>query len=160
LRACGHELRGELALAASGYAQCLETKWPVEFDTFISGSTGWNAAARLGACAAALGRWSDAQRAFSRALQLDPTLLEAKLGLVEVALGAHQPQQALREVQPLLGDAPDGWVLASHAALLLGARADASLFLEQARRRQATPLLAPHRAAVAAELARVLSLAA
>ncbi len=160
LRACGHELRGELAPAASGYAQCLETKWPVEFDTFIGGSTGWNAAARLGGCAAALGRWSDAQRAFARALQLDPSSLDAKLGLVEVALGVNQPHQALREVQPLLGSAPDGWVLASHAALLLGARADACLFLEQARQRQSTPLLAPHRAAVAAELARVLSLAA
>jgi tetratricopeptide (TPR) repeat protein len=155
LAGCGHEVRGEMSKAVSCFSRCLDP-WPVELSSFIGGSTGWNAAARLGSCLSGLGRWAEAKRAFARALALKPGLEEAQLGLVEVSLGLAAPAQALHDVQGLLNATPDGWLLAAHAAVLLGAKGDARLFFTRAVERSGTPLLARHRAVLAASLDRVL----
>jgi len=168
LTACAHEVRGyqsrsgpearaHFGTAAACYRRCVERGWPSVADAFVQGSAGWNAWCRLGTTLVILDDFAGAALAFRKALEASPGLLEAQLGLVEVALGEGRPGQALTAVEPLLRETPDAWALAGAAALMLCAPGDARLFLTRAKERGGGPaLLGRHRQGLLEELERAL----
>ncbi len=91
--------------------------------------------ARLGVVSLREGRPAEALEAFStsRAAGAAPRIA---LGEAEALLALSRPGDALRALEPVLGEGkgtvPEGWVLAARAAQALGATAEAQAFLARA----------------------------
>jgi glycosyltransferase involved in cell wall biosynthesis len=125
----------------------------------MPGATGATGALRLATVELLLGELDAARQRFEEALRFEPNNLEARLGLAEVELDAGRPHEALQRASQLLeiGGA-DAWLLGAAAALALGSRDDARLFVERARGASATtPWAAPHRRARLDELSNELA---
>lgn len=121
------------AQARDGFAACLEARakktYAQNFVPHGGGYVGWT---RLGTAHLALGAHADALAAFERALAEAPGHAEAVFGRLEAQVAGGAAARVLGEIEPLLGELPDGWVIAAQAALALGARADARVLLERA----------------------------
>jgi len=91
------------------------------------------------------GRPADSLKAFTEALRAEPLNGAARVGAAEALLDMGDPAKALSVVEPALGQAPDGWLVAASAALGLGATADARVFLAQAKARAAAGYECLHR---------------
>jgi tetratricopeptide (TPR) repeat protein len=81
------------------------------------------------------GRPADSLKAFSEALRAEPANPAGRVGAAEALLDLGDATKALAVVEPALGHGPDGWLVAASAALQLGARGDAAVFLAQAKAR-------------------------
>jgi cytochrome c-type biogenesis protein CcmH/NrfG len=123
---------------------------------YVAGASSWASWIGLGEVLLATDRPVEARQAFDRALVDSPDHPGARLGVAESLLDTGQPAQALSFLEPLLDQAPDGWLLAASAAKALGAVEDARFLLVQARKRLVPGFRAPHRAerlaAITAEL--------
>lgn len=91
------------------------------------------ARARLGAALLGLGRPAEAAEAFSRA-EAAGAGPEARVGRAEAAARQGRAAEALAALEPVMGAAPEAWLVAALAAATLGATADARLFLGKAAR--------------------------
>jgi len=119
---------------------------PGEQNSAIAGVGSWATTTRLGDTLLAAGRFREADSAFATALAASPAFAEARLGLAEVQLEAGDAAGCLATVEPLLGPAPDGWLLAAAAAHALGADDDARLLFTRAWERfREGGYRAPHR---------------
>lgn len=99
----------------------------------LPGALGAVGQTRLGTARLLLGESELAAGAFEQALRSDSGSLEARLGLVEARIDAGRAQDALPDLPELLtSDCADAWLLASAAALALGSREDAQLFVQRA----------------------------
>lgn len=114
-------------------------------EQFVQGADGLAALVRLGDVLLLAGRPREALVAFDDALREAPAEAAARLGRAEALLDGGGAGAALAELEPLLDDAPDGWLLAAAAAWALGAPADAALFLARARERAPRGFSALHR---------------
>jgi tetratricopeptide (TPR) repeat protein len=111
----------------------------------VEGSGSWASATRLGTVRLLQERLDEARAAFDDAWKVFPGHLEARLGQLEVRLAQGDFQHVLAQVEPLLGPAPDGWLLAAAAARGLGAVDHARVFFAAARERARGGYLSPHR---------------
>ncbi len=91
--------------------------------------------------------------------RLEPGNGLAAVGLAEARLLAGDAAGALAAVEPLLGAAPDGWIVAALAAERLGARDDARLLAGEAGRRAGAGLGSAHRGELLAALRARLGVA-
>jgi len=117
----------------------------VHLQRFIHGSTGWAAETRLGVVELLEGDAAAALSSFDAALAENTEALEARCGRVEALLLSGDARAALREVQPALGDRPDGWVLAACAAGLAGGVEAMATWVGRAQATLAAGFLSPHR---------------
>ncbi len=157
LRAEERERRGllERALEAQDAAAAFADKAVTE--RLVGGSTSWATQRRRAGLLLQLGRARPALSAAQAALSLIPDDLETQLLLAEAILESGEAGRALRQLETLLGAYPDGWLLASAAALAAGARADAKLFLAQAHQRLSQGFVSVHRRLRFADMARALA---
>ena len=147
LRGFGHEIEavratprsevraGHLGAAAACYEAALRRladDGPFEFLGMVNEV---RAHLHLGVVRLLEGRAADSLRAFTEALRAEPANAAARVGAAEALLDLGDPAKALSVVEPALGRAPDGWLVAASAALGLGSGADARVFLEQAKAR-------------------------
>ena len=91
------------------------------------------------------GRSQASLQAFTEALRLEPRNPAARVGAAEALLDLGQAAKALQVVEPALGPAPDGWLVAASAAQQLGAAADARLLFSRAKERQGAGYECLHR---------------
>ena len=156
MRGVGHELLALAAgygpfrtrhfeAAASEYRAALGRRNTRYMIACVAGATSWAGSTRLGAVLVALGRPAEAKAAFDEALEIQPEYREAKLGRVECLVDLGDPKAALEEVEPLLDERPDGWLLAAAAVESLGRLQHFELFLTRARERRPRGYLSPHR---------------
>jgi len=104
------------------------------------------------------GRPADALNAFAAVLKAEPENGSARIGAAEALIEVGQPSKALATVEKALDRRPDGWIVASAAALALGARSDAKLFLDQAVTRNTSGYEAPHRYGIQRQIEAALGL--
>jgi tetratricopeptide (TPR) repeat protein len=135
----------QLEAAASAYRAALGKRNTRYMIACVAGATSWAGSTRLGAVLVALGRPAAAKVAFDEALGMQPDYREAKIGRVECLLDLGDPKTALEEVEPLLDERPDGWLLAAGAFEALGHLQHFELFLTRARERRPRGYLSPHR---------------
>ncbi|HET6438734.1 MAG TPA: glycosyltransferase [Anaeromyxobacter sp.] len=90
------------------------------------------------------------------ALAQDPTNPSSWVASAEALLAAGEPGRALKAAQRALGDKADGWLVAAAAALALGAREDARIFLGKVRQHRAKGFDHLHRVARLHQLERAL----
>jgi tetratricopeptide (TPR) repeat protein len=134
-----------LSLARDGYRECLGFGARVFAQAFVVGARTWYGATRLGTVEMLLGQAADAERAFDLALVSRPGYELALLGKAEAVLERGDAARALGLIEPLLGAAPDGWTLASSAALAVGRTQDARLFAVRALQVVAKGFVGSHR---------------
>ncbi len=78
-------------------------------------------------------RPDEALAAFQQAVQLEPQMQGAKLGVVEALYDAGRMEESLATLQPMLADGgADEWALASCMCLTMGANEDALAFYKTA----------------------------
>lgn len=128
----------------------------------LPGALGAVGATRLGTVELLLADPAAAERAFERALECDPGMLEARLGRIEARLDAGRAAEVLAALTSLLTpDCADAWVLAAAAAHALGAASDAQLYAASARTAlRMRPWIADFRRGRLDELEAVLAAAA
>jgi len=130
----GGPARAELLEAAeAAYLSCarrLDEEGPFEL---VAAASPARARLQLGGVRYLRGRWPEALRACSEALQLEPASPDARIGAAEVLVELGRAAQALEILQPALGALADAWLVAASAAHRLGALEDARLFLGKAR---------------------------
>jgi tetratricopeptide (TPR) repeat protein len=88
--------------------------------------------ARLGVVRLTGGRPGEALECFTRSRAMGATDRIA-LAEAEALLALARPGEALRALEPLLGEGREAWLLAARAAQALGASADAKVFLARAQ---------------------------
>ena len=126
-------------------------------ERLVGGATSWAAQRRRAALFIMLGRPANALTAVQAALAEKPDDIESQLLLAEAVLDCGEAGRALRMLETLLVDRPDGWLLAGAAALLAGGRGDANLFFAKARSHLAQGFVSAHRRLRFADLARALA---
>jgi tetratricopeptide (TPR) repeat protein len=147
LRGFGHEIEavratprsagraGHLQAAAAAYQAALRrlaSDGPFEF---LGTANEVRCHLHLGVVRLLEGHPADSLKAFSEALRAEPANGAARVGAAEALLDLGEAAKALSVVEPALDKGPDGWLVAASAALQLGARADAAVFMGQARAR-------------------------
>ncbi len=157
LRGFGHEILGVAATprseareahlrdAAAGYEAALRRLGADGPFEFLGLASEVRCHLHLGVVRLLEGRPADALRAFTEALRREPASPAGRVGAAEALLDLGDAAKALSVVEPALGRAPDGWLVAASAALQLGARADAGVFLAQARSRAGAGYECAHR---------------
>jgi tetratricopeptide (TPR) repeat protein len=135
----------DLEAALRAYDEAIGLANVLYAQSFVIGASGFAAFTRKGSCALALGDPKAARDAFAQALAAKPGHTEAELGLVEAAIDLDDPALALAKVELLLGDRPDGWLLAALAFERLGMAADVRTFLLRARERAPKGYATPRR---------------
>ncbi|GEJ57941.1 glycosyltransferase [Anaeromyxobacter diazotrophicus] len=135
--------RAAEAVRAYRAADASRVELPVE--PFTDASDGPAALARSADALLLAGCPAEALGAAETALRERSGEPVAQLARAEAVLELGEPARALALLEPLLGELPDGWVLAAGAALALGAGSDAALFLAQARERLPRGFSAAHR---------------
>jgi tetratricopeptide (TPR) repeat protein len=100
---------------------------------------------RLGSALLLAGRVPEAREVLAPLAAERPELAGARLAMAEAELDSGAPGRALELLEPLLGEGPDGWVLAAAAALRLGARGDSRALLARAAERAARGWIWPAR---------------
>jgi tetratricopeptide (TPR) repeat protein len=157
-RACaGRDRREALEAAGRAYRDAIEAGRAEQERVCIGGSGSWAARTRLGTVLLLLGRPDEALAEFRAALAEVPDEPEARLGEAEAVLDAGDAAAALARVERLLGERPDGWVLAAAAARASGAPGEARLLLARAGERVAAGYVAVHRAERHVAMVRELS---
>lgn len=112
---------------------------------------------RLGTAHLMLGEYREALTAFQSALRNAPQHIEAILGALEARALVGEGGAVINELQPLLAENPDAWLIGAQAALSLGAPDDARLFCEQAAQlAQSRKFIGMHRVATLGALRRNL----
>jgi len=156
IRGCAYEMLGVHAVEAGQrssryeqallcYEQALSKDGAVFLQKFVQGCTGWAAHVRIGTIHMLCGRLEEAQRAFDACLASSEHNKEARWGKVECALSAGQVTDAMRMVQEVLDDRPDGWVLAALGAEAGGLHQQMATLLTKAQQNLAQGFIAPHR---------------
>ncbi len=145
----------EDAVAAQNAAAAFADK-PVT-ERLVGGATSWAAQRRRAALFIMMGRPANALTAVQAALAEVPDDFESQLLLAEAVLDSGEAARALRLLETLLVDRPDGWLLAGAAALLAGGRGDATLFFAKARSHLSQGFVSAHRRLRFADLARALA---
>jgi hypothetical protein len=112
----------ELALdeAATQYGEALACDDPIFVQKFVLGSSSWASRARLGVVELMRGRVEQARVQLDAALASNPSAIDSQLGRIEALVATGEASTALQELEPHLGDRPDGWVLGALAAEALG----------------------------------------
>jgi tetratricopeptide (TPR) repeat protein len=131
--------------AARRYRACIEKLDARLVQCFTLGSSAHGAYTRYGTALLMLGEFAAAQKSFTHALAALPDSMEAKLGRAEATLEHEGPQQALKELEPMLNTHPDGWLLAAAAAERLSALPDFEMLFRSAYQRIPAGFVAPHR---------------
>jgi len=106
--------------AATRYGEALACDDPIFVQKFVLGSSSWASRARLGVVELLRGRVEQARVELDAALASSPTAIDTQLGRIEALVATGEAATALQELQPHLGDRPDGWVLGALAAEALG----------------------------------------
>jgi tetratricopeptide (TPR) repeat protein len=89
---------------------------------------------RLGVVRLAAGRPAEALECFSRS-RAEGATDRIALAEAEALLALSRPGDALKALEPVMGQGPEPWLLAARAAQALGATADARVFLAKAQGR-------------------------
>ncbi len=142
--------------AAAAHARALEPDRTGLQEQLVRQVGGPSNRCRLGCALLMAGDPAGARTAFEAALLEDPSSEEARLGRAEARLEGGDAVGAMAELEPLLGSAPEPWLIAAMAALRIGARADAVLFAARARERAALQFTSPHRRALLGALTEAL----
>jgi len=156
LRGCALELlalaepdeaarRERARAAAAAYQAAYDGRHEPVAERIVEGSDQLASLVSAGHVLLLAGRPVDALAAFEAALRELPADPAALLGRAEAVLDGGDPARALSLLEPLLGDRPDGWLLAAAAAAALGSAADASVLLTRALDRTGSGLLGRHR---------------
>lgn len=131
LRGLARERLGDLPAAEAALRRALARHGETHPDEVLPGATSWAASRLLGQVLLAARRPREALAAYDAALVMQPADPEARLGRAEALLG-DQPAVALREVEPLLGQTADAWIVAAAACDALGAVAERRGFVARA----------------------------
>jgi tetratricopeptide (TPR) repeat protein len=134
LEAAAEAHRGALALANVDYVQ-----------RFLLGAGSFGSRIRLATVLLQLGDAVTARDELTKALAQRPGDPEASLAFAEAEIALGGAERALGILEPLLGERPDGWVLAALACDTLGALDDALAFVRQASQRTKNGYVGPHR---------------
>jgi len=129
LRGVARVRLGDLPAAEKSFRTALARDGEVHTSELVPGATSWAASTQLGRVLLDTGRPTEALAAFDAALAAAPDNEEARLGRVEALLSEH-PHQAFQELEPLLGDKVDPWVLAVACVDALGQAEDRRSFLK------------------------------
>ncbi len=138
--------REMLESARDGYRACLDLADRVYVHQFVVGASSWYGAIRLGTVELQLGRPAEALRAFESALAAKPDKLAARLGKAEAALDLGDTAGALAQLEKLLDEKPDAWILAACAVAAMGRPTETQLFVRRAMALLPNGLVAQHRA--------------
>jgi tetratricopeptide (TPR) repeat protein len=116
----------------------------VHVQRLFRGATSWAAHAHIGTLHLMRHHYADARLSFEAALEAGAKE-DAELGLIECLIGQQQTDEAMRKLEPLLGERPDGWLLAALAAEAVGAMDSVVKLLRQTQERTASGFASPHR---------------
>jgi tetratricopeptide (TPR) repeat protein len=130
-----------LASARACFERCIASAHIIYWHAFVVGASTWSAWTRLGSISLLLGDYERARTELERALEIQPGIPEARLGLLEVTIRDRGGAPGLAMVRELMNDealrkTPDLWVLAASACEELGAIDDMARFLGEARSRK------------------------
>ena len=141
-----------LAAARVAFSRCLELHGRSFPEELSPGVTSWGSGTWLGIVELQLGEAASALERFTKVLQQRADEA-ARLGRVEALLELGETQAALAELEALLGERPDGWVLAASAMESIGRYDELPLLLGRARAFAERGFVSPHRRVMHAELA-------
>ncbi len=126
------ERRKLLELARDGYRECMRLAGMAFINIFANGCTTWYGATRLGTTELQLSDAAGALRSFEAALRFRSEYEPARLGKAEATLDCGDALGALFQLEPLLKESLDAWVLAAAAAEKLGRGSDLRLLTRRA----------------------------
>jgi tetratricopeptide (TPR) repeat protein len=154
----GNRRRELFQQAKRDYGSYLDAKSRLTYAlNFIPNGERFVGHTRLGTVHLMLSEYREAIAAFKQALSNAPSHMEALLGLLEAHALSGDGGSVLNELQPLLSEVPDAWVIGAQAAIALDSPDDARLFCQQAvQLAQAKKFIGMHRVGTLEALRRTL----